>query len=1662
MLGGAWNLAVGQTAQLAVGAVTDTIQVGNNPIGVAMNPAGTTAYVTNFSQGSNNGTVSVIDTASNTVTATITVGANPVGVALNPAGTLAYVTNNSQGSSNGTVSVIDTANDANQNTVIATIQVGTNPVGMALNPAGTLAYVVNNSNGSSNGTVSVIDTANDTNQNTVIATIPVGPNPAYVALNSTGTLVYVTLDDPSVSGGGGGFTVIDTATNTVTGGIATGDYAIGVALNPTGGLAYVVDSGDNDLAVIGIPANQSFQLLATIPVGTGADPTFVAVNSAGTYAYVTDSGNGTISVISTVTNTVTSIPVGNLLPQAVALNPSGTLAYVTLYGSPMVSGGSAVAVIALSGTNFGSVNVGSSSTSPVPLVFTFNSGGQIGAPVVLTHGAANLDFTDAGTGSCTTNGTSHVYVAGDSCVVNVTFTPTAPGGRYGAAELTDSLGNAIATGYVQGTGVGPQVSFPPGVQSTIGSGLNRPSNVAVDASGNVYIADTGNSRVLRETLSGGSYSQSTIGSGFNAPTGVAVDWSGNVYIADNGTGLAYKETPSPNGYMQSTISSSPLNLSSIAVDESGNVFLADAIAGAVFEDALSSGSYTQKVLIAGLADIVGLTVDGSGNLYGACTCNGNGNASNAVIKETLLFGGGYSQSVLDSGFSDAAAIAVDGLGNVYVADSGAGTVYQETLSGGSYTRSTIATTGSMEPNGVAVDGSGNVFFAGVSQSGTGAAFKLDFADAPSLSFATTTFGTTSTDSPQTVTVANVGNAALSFPILSTGTNPNAAASFVLDNSGTCPVVNAGASSPGTLAAGSTCDLAIDFVPATAGAITGSVVLTDNAYAPAQNYATQTILLNGTATYALPTVTGLAPQSGPSIGGTTVTITGSSLLGATAVYFGAIPAASFTVIGSTSIAATAPASSRGTVDVTVTTQGGTSAASLADEFTYQKGTPTVSAWPTASAITYGQTLALSTLTGGTATVAGTFAWTTSTTAPATGTTSYSVTFTPTDTTDYSVVTGTVGLTVNMATPTVSAWPTASAITYGQTLASSTLTGGAATVAGTFAWTTSTTIPAAGTASYSVTFMPTDATDYSTVIGTVSATVNKAMPTVSAWPTASAITYGQTLASSTLTGGTASVAGTFAWTTSTTAPATGTASYSATFTPTDTTDYSVVTGTLSLTVNKAAPTVSTWPTASAITYGQTLASSMLTGGTASVAGTFAWTTSTTAPTVGTASNSVTFTPTDAVDYTTATAMVSLLVNQAKPTISWATPAAISYGTTLGTGQLDATASVAGTFIYSPGLGAVLGAGTQTLTATFTPTDAVDYMTVTTTVSIAVSQATPTISWATPAAISYGTPLGTAQLNATASVAGTFIYSPAAGTVLSPGPQKLTVSFTPTDGTDFTTASATAMLNVGNAAPAISLISSDTSIFVSNPVTFTASVVSSVGTPTGTVSFLDGTTLLATAVLSNGQAIYTTSGLAAGTHAIVAIYSGDANFSALTSAAITEAVEDFTIGASSGASTSATASPGGQAAYTLAITPPSGQVLVAPITLTVTGLPTGATATFSPASIAAGTGATNVTLTVQLPSSTAKAEPTKGLFGGGIPVALGLILLPFLNRRRRAQLGRMGCWILAGIGSAVLFAALAGCGGISGRSGSGSQPQDYTLTVTATSGSLSNAATLSLTVE
>jgi hypothetical protein len=163
-------------------------------------------------------------------------------------------------------------------------------------------------------------------------------------------------------------------------------------------------------------------------------------------------------------------------------------------------------------------------------------------------------------------------------------------------------------------------------------------------------------------------------------------------------------------------------------------------------------------------------------------------------------------------------------------------------------------------------------------------------------------------------------------------------------------------------------------------------------------------------------------------------------------------------------------------------------------------PILQTAPAASAITYGQAVSNSIVSGGSVTnaagvaVSGTYAFTTPTNAPGAGTSSQSVTFTPTDPNGYNPITFNINVTVNMQTPVLKTAPTASTITNGNPLSASVLTGGVVTnafntnvVAGTFAFTTPSATPGVGTANQSVTFTPTDTTDYNSITLNVSVTV-----------------------------------------------------------------------------------------------------------------------------------------------------------------------------------------------------------------------------------------------------------------------------------------------------------------------------------------------------------------------------------------------------------------------------------------------------------------------------------------------------------------------------------------------------------------------------------------------
>jgi hypothetical protein len=313
------------------------------------------------------------------------------------------------------------------------------------------------------------------------------------------------------------------------------------------------------------------------------------------------------------------------------------------------------------------------------------------------------------------------------------------------------------------------------------------------------------------------------------------------------------------------------------------------------------------------------------------------------------------------------------------------------------------------------------------------------------------------------------------------------------------------------------------------------------------------------------------------------------------------------------------------------------------------------------------------------------------------------------------------------------------------------------------------------------------------------------------------------------------------------------------------------------------------------------------------------------------------------------------------------------------------------------------------------------------------------------------------------------------LTGGTHKISAVYTSTNGFASATASAVT-LTVTTASTTATVTSNNNPALLQSIITLTAKVTSSAGTPTQTVTFLDGSTSIGTGTLSGGQTTLNTSTLAAGTHSITVSYGGDTNFAPSTSTALAQLVVDFNFSISS---PTVVVSPGGVAVFTFTVTPVGSSSFPTAVNLAASGLPAGATSVFSPATLAAGAGATTVTLTVDIPQTQASARPytarpgsqlagnSRGSKAGGLtarlmPFTLALLLLPFAGRLRRTskRLGRMFSVLLLLAAGAATLAGIGGCGSSSGYFAQ--QQQTYTITVTGTAGALSHSATVTLTVE
>ena len=469
-----------------------------------------------------------------------------------------------------------------------------------------------------------------------------------------------------------------------------------------------------------------------------------------------------------------------------------------------------------------------------------------------------------------------------------------------------------------------------------------------------------------------------------------------------------------------------------------------------------------------------------------------------------------------------------------------------------------------------------------------------------------------------------------------------------------------------------------------------------------------------------------------------------------------------------------------------------------------------------------------------------------------------------------------ITISKATPVIT-WANPADITYGTALSSTQLNATSGGVDGTYSYSpvSSTTLTAGAGQTLSVSFTPSDTVNYTTpTTKSVSITVNPASQAIS-FGTAPSLTYGGGAGSVSATGGASGNTVTFsslstdvctisgsevtplkAGTCTIAANQAGNSNYSAANQATQT-----------ITISKATPVI-TWANPAEITYGTALSSTQLNATSGGVAGTFTYTPiSGTILTAGAGQTlSVSFAPSDTVNYFTTpiTKTVSITVTAASQTISFGTAPKLTYGG--GTGSASATGGASGNTVTFSSLSTdvctisgsevtPLKAGICTITANQVGNS--NYSAANqATQTITISKATPVITWANPADITYGTALSSTQLNASSnSVAGTFTYTPPIGTVLSAGSnQQLSVTFTTSDSANYNTPGATTTtINVSAKALTITANNSSRSYGVANPTTpgFTAPAL--VGSDTiGSVSYTYAATATATAAVGSSHSI------------------------------------------------------------------------------------------------------------------------------------------------------------------------------------------------------------------
>ncbi|HVI08183.1 MAG TPA: choice-of-anchor D domain-containing protein, partial [Candidatus Binatia bacterium] len=835
---------------------TTAINVGTGPQAVAVNPVTNQIFVVNG--GSNN--VTLIDGNTDSVQGTAPVGTSPAAIAVNPLTDRLYIANSAaqsvtilDGSGGGFVASVSAGNNPNaiavnaltdtvyvanggDNTVVpidgatglaaAAIGVGSNPDAIDINAVTNTVYVANYGD----GTVSVIDGSG----NSVVATVSVGTNPQSVAVNQVTNKIYV-------ANSGGGVTVIDAANSYNTSTVSGGESFAGVFVNAAANKIYALDSGGGTAAVI-----DGWTNVATA-VAVGTSPAEAAVDPVTGNVYVANSGGASATAIAP--NVIQTVPLSTtILGVTDAQTIAGNGIFSTSNASPSFTA---------------TVSSGFSPNAPPPTALYYQ---------LDTVGGAWMQASVTG-GAGTSAVSYQIALSGESLGVHTIYACSA----YGNEGTSTSVG--------AGSGNSPEMG---NVTAYMFAVLPMPTTTTASADVNPQNAGSPVTFTALVTPNFGS----------GVPAGSLAFYDGATMLGQSTLDGSGRTSYQSSGLSAGSHSITARYLGNAAFAASSSGALTEVIAGAAASiAALSGGGQTTAVNVDFFSPLVALVQDsnsnpvpnavvsfsGSGLTFGnggQATTDGSGHASVAAI---ATVGGALTASASVSGVSTPATFSLVGVAPPTLAMSF--TPGEIALNGTSTltfvisnpTVNTVALTGvgftNILPTGLAV----------ASPNGLGGTCNGTASAPPGSQSVSLSGASVAANSSCALTVSVLGEVSSGFTdvagavISSNGSTGNSASADLLVASGMVPssaslvfgnqgvgttssaqvltLTNATAETVtvdnvfvagdfgqtnncASVAPTQSCSVPVTFSPATAGVLTGSLIITDSA-------GVQVVFLSGT-------------------------------------------------------------------------------------------------------------------------------------------------------------------------------------------------------------------------------------------------------------------------------------------------------------------------------------------------------------------------------------------------------------------------------------------------------------------------------------------------------------------------------------------------------------------------------------------------------------------------------------------------------------------------------------------------------------------------------------------------------------------------------------------------------------------------------------------------